>query len=160
MLKTGRAPLPGAAALDGGGDSNDLHLKMSKKIAQLTKVIYHLNTKNEDHMSEVKGLQQSYETEIDQILKDAYAKMTKFQDQVQRQFDRTAFEKKLAEVEHVRAQENAAMKAALADTLAKAKERETAIQNDAVAKIESIKNGVRKAKKDVGPAVCPAAKAL
>ncbi|XXQ38375.1 Protein FAM184A/B N-terminal domain-containing protein [Plasmodiophora brassicae] len=148
MLKTGRAPLPGAAALDGGGDSNDLHLKMSKKIAQLTKVIYHLNTKNEDHMSEVKGLQQSYETEIDQILKDAYAKMTKFQDQVQRQFDRTAFEKKLAEVEHVRAQENAAMKAALVDTLAKAKERETAIQNDAVAKIESIKNGVRKAKKD------------
>lgn len=27
----------------------DLHHKMSKKIAQLTKVIYHLNTKNEDH---------------------------------------------------------------------------------------------------------------
>ena len=27
----------------------DLHLKMSKKIAQLTKVIYHLNTRNEDH---------------------------------------------------------------------------------------------------------------
>ena len=27
----------------------DLHLKMSKKIAQLTKVIYHLNTKNDDH---------------------------------------------------------------------------------------------------------------
>lgn len=26
----------------------DLHHKMSKKIAQLTKVIYHLNTKNED----------------------------------------------------------------------------------------------------------------
>lgn len=27
----------------------DLHHKMSKKIAQLTKVIYHLNTRNEDH---------------------------------------------------------------------------------------------------------------
>lgn len=27
----------------------DLHHKMSKKIAQLTKVIYHLNSKNEDH---------------------------------------------------------------------------------------------------------------
>ncbi len=28
----------------------DLHHKMSKKIAQLTKVIYHLNTKNEVHL--------------------------------------------------------------------------------------------------------------
>ena len=27
----------------------DLHHKMSKKIAQLTKVIYHLNTMNEDN---------------------------------------------------------------------------------------------------------------
>ena len=25
------------------------HLQMSKKIAQLTKVVYHLNTKNEEH---------------------------------------------------------------------------------------------------------------
>ena len=27
----------------------DIHFKMSKKIAQLTKVIYQLNSKNEDH---------------------------------------------------------------------------------------------------------------
>ena len=27
----------------------DIHYKMSKKIAQLTKVIYQLNSKNEDH---------------------------------------------------------------------------------------------------------------
>jgi hypothetical protein len=31
----------------------DLHNKMSKKIAQLTTVIYHLNTKNEDNQSEM-----------------------------------------------------------------------------------------------------------
>lgn len=31
----------------------DLHHKMSKKIAQLTKVIYHLNTKNEDRQARV-----------------------------------------------------------------------------------------------------------
>jgi hypothetical protein len=31
----------------------DLHHKMSKKIAQLTKVIYHLNTRNEDNQSEL-----------------------------------------------------------------------------------------------------------
>lgn len=34
----------------------DLHHKMSKKIAQLTKVIYHLNTKNEDRQArEIRG---------------------------------------------------------------------------------------------------------
>ena len=32
----------------------DLHLKMSKKIAQLTKVIYHLNTRNEDFSIDLK----------------------------------------------------------------------------------------------------------
>jgi hypothetical protein len=31
----------------------DLQLRMSKKIAQLTKVIYHLNTRNEDHQVSV-----------------------------------------------------------------------------------------------------------
>ncbi len=34
----------------------DLHHKMSKKIAQLTKVIYHLNTRNDDHEVEIAAL--------------------------------------------------------------------------------------------------------
>lgn len=34
----------------------DLHHKMSKKIAQLTKVIYHLNTRNDDHEAEIAAL--------------------------------------------------------------------------------------------------------
>jgi hypothetical protein len=45
----------------------DLHHKMSKKIAQLTKVIFHLNSRNEEHESDVKGLSDSYENEIDQV---------------------------------------------------------------------------------------------
>ena len=61
----------------------DLHHKMSKKIAQLTKVIYHLNTKNDDHDWEIKSLTQQYETEISEILKDAAAKIRFFQQQVE-----------------------------------------------------------------------------
>jgi hypothetical protein len=45
----------------------DLHHRMSKKIAQLTKVIYHLNTKNDVHELEMKGVQQLYESEIDEV---------------------------------------------------------------------------------------------
>eukprot|EP00961_Rhodomonas_salina_P204260 2756300-Rhodomonas_salina.1 len=45
----------------------DLHHKMSKKIAQLTKVIYHLNTKNEEHTDDLSALSDAYETEIDGV---------------------------------------------------------------------------------------------
>ena len=74
----------------------DLHHKMSKKIAQLTKVlffvgltekctqsltcsfqvIYHLNSKNEDHQDDLTSLTDAYETEIDTILKvSSYAQI-------------------------------------------------------------------------------------
>ena len=45
----------------------DLHMKMSKKIAQLTKVIYHLNSKNEEHTDDLTSLADAYETEIDGV---------------------------------------------------------------------------------------------
>ena len=46
----GRAPI---GTIKAGDLFPDLHHKMSKKIAQLTKVIYHLNTKNEDRQASV-----------------------------------------------------------------------------------------------------------
>lgn len=58
----------------------DIHHKMSKKIAQLTKVIYHLNTKNEDHQSEIDVIAANHQLEIQQILRDASAKIGKFKD--------------------------------------------------------------------------------
>ena len=51
----------------------DIHHKMSKKIAQLTKVIYHLNTKNDSHEQELQRLQDAYETEIDEVRRMATA---------------------------------------------------------------------------------------
>jgi len=45
----------------------DFHHKMSKKIAQLTKVIYHLNTKNDDHEYQLNTMADAYETEIDEV---------------------------------------------------------------------------------------------
>lgn len=61
----------------------DLHHKMSKKIAQLTKVIYHLNTKNEDHQTELDILASNHQVEIQQILKDAAARIGKFKEMVE-----------------------------------------------------------------------------
>ncbi len=61
----------------------DLHHKMSKKIAQLTKVIYHLNTKNEDHQTELDVLTSNHQVEIQQILKDAAVRIGKFKEIVE-----------------------------------------------------------------------------
>jgi hypothetical protein len=60
----------------------DLHHKMSKKIAQLTKVIYHLNTKNEDHQSEIDILTQQHQMEVQQILRDAATRIGKFKEMI------------------------------------------------------------------------------
>ena len=49
--------------------------KMSKKIAQLTKVIFHLNTKNDESDVHVKSVQTAYEQEIELVLKAANAKV-------------------------------------------------------------------------------------
>ena len=54
----------------------DLHHKMSKKIAQLTKVIYHLNTKNEDHQSMMEAISYQHKIELDAVAKDALSRMT------------------------------------------------------------------------------------
>ena len=53
----------------------ELHSKLCKKVAQLTKVIYHLNTRNEDSEGRLQLLQDDYEAEIENLLQDASAKV-------------------------------------------------------------------------------------
>lgn len=53
----------------GSGDNRDaelreIHQKMSRKIAQLTKVIYTLNTKNEDSEAKIKFIMQKHEDHL------------------------------------------------------------------------------------------------
>uniref|UniRef100_A0A8C5JSY7 Family with sequence similarity 184 member B n=1 Tax=Junco hyemalis TaxID=40217 RepID=A0A8C5JSY7_JUNHY len=48
--------------------NREMHVKMCKKIAQLTKVIYALNTKNDEHEDSIQALRQAHEEEIQNIL--------------------------------------------------------------------------------------------
>ncbi|XP_023781219.1 protein FAM184B [Cyanistes caeruleus] len=48
--------------------SREMHMKMCKKIAQLTKVIYALNTKNDEHEDSIQALREAHEKEIQNIL--------------------------------------------------------------------------------------------
>lgn len=43
---------------------------MSKKIAQLTKVVFYLNTKNEDGGQALKSIVNNYESELNDTIKD------------------------------------------------------------------------------------------
>ena len=45
----------------------DLHHKMSKKVAQLTKVIFHLNTKNDEYEANVGSIVNFYEHQLDDL---------------------------------------------------------------------------------------------
>ena len=53
------------------GVSEETHHKMSKKIAQLTKVIFHLHSKNEEHLQFSTSLSNTHEKEMEIILKEA-----------------------------------------------------------------------------------------
>uniref|UniRef100_A0A8C0QCY7 Protein FAM184A/B N-terminal domain-containing protein n=2 Tax=Canis lupus familiaris TaxID=9615 RepID=A0A8C0QCY7_CANLF len=83
------APSPAAAAQAGHGldYSQDLHLKMSKKIAQLTKVIYALNTKNDEHESAIQALKDAHEEEIQQILAETREKILQYKSKVTEELD-------------------------------------------------------------------------
>ncbi|XP_009277396.1 PREDICTED: protein FAM184B isoform X3 [Aptenodytes forsteri] len=48
--------------------NQEMHMKMCKKIAQLTKVIYALNTKNDEHEASIQALGEAHEEEIQHIL--------------------------------------------------------------------------------------------
>lgn len=68
---------------NGGSVYPDLHHKMSKKIAQLTKVIYHLNTVNENNQFAIEATNSSHSQEIQTILKDASSKINRFREQIE-----------------------------------------------------------------------------
>ncbi|XP_063691217.1 protein FAM184A-like isoform X1 [Bolinopsis microptera] len=57
----------------------ELHLKMSKKIAQLTKVVYALNTKNDEHDAHISCLQEAHELELKKVLASAEEQIVKLQ---------------------------------------------------------------------------------
>ncbi|XP_069929761.1 protein FAM184A isoform X5 [Oryctolagus cuniculus] len=83
------APSPAATQLAGHGVdySQDMHLKMSKKIAQLTKVIYALNTKNDEHESAIQALKDAHEEEIQQILAETREKILQYKSKVTEELD-------------------------------------------------------------------------
>jgi hypothetical protein len=82
-----------------------VQLRMSKKIAQLTSVIHQLHSKSEDHEMDLQDMSEAYETEIEQMLKDAASKINTFKNQLEAVRDDTRFKEAVSKLEHRYAQE-------------------------------------------------------
>ncbi|TYZ65305.1 hypothetical protein PybrP1_002313 [[Pythium] brassicae (nom. inval.)] len=97
LASDGFGGLAGAAAAE-------LHLKMSKKIAQLTKVIFHLNTRNEDFQSDFAHAKHAHARELAQLTQDAAAKMRQLHEQLQAQSRAAQLAERRADSERQQAQ--------------------------------------------------------
>nr|XP_015199439.1 PREDICTED: protein FAM184B isoform X2 [Lepisosteus oculatus] len=64
-----------------------MHMKMCKKIAQLTKVIYALNTKCDEHDSSLQALKEAHQEEIEQIMEETQEKILKYKSQGEEETD-------------------------------------------------------------------------
>jgi hypothetical protein len=83
---------------------------MSKKIAQLTKVIYHLHTKNEENKSYSQALAKAHDKEIESILKDANRIVGKYKAAMEKQKDQADVKEKFKELEKEKLESQAMFK--------------------------------------------------
>ncbi|XP_063165925.1 protein FAM184B [Candoia aspera] len=82
---TGSAAAPARRDLSGvaEGGGPGMHRKMCKKIAQLTKVIYALNTKNDEHEESIQALKDTHQEEIQRILAETRETALQYESKVE-----------------------------------------------------------------------------
>uniref|UniRef100_UPI00398F8AA3 protein FAM184B-like isoform X2 n=1 Tax=Pristiophorus japonicus TaxID=55135 RepID=UPI00398F8AA3 len=65
----------------------DIHLKMCKKIAQLTKVIYALNTKSDEHEASLQAIKEAHQEEIQHIIAETRGKILQYKSRMGEEMD-------------------------------------------------------------------------
>ncbi|XP_072416581.1 protein FAM184B-like isoform X7 [Chiloscyllium punctatum] len=65
----------------------DLHVKMSKKIAQLTKVIYALNAKSDEHEVSLQAVKETHQEEIQHIIAETRGKILQYKSRMGEEMD-------------------------------------------------------------------------
>ena len=126
----------------------DLHHKMSKKIAQLTKVIYHLNTKNEDHQAELSAITASHENEVEAILRDAAEKVNKFKKQLDQRKAAAATEAQLRRAQEQHDAEKAAAMAQFEQYKEQVAVREDKMRDTFRSKLSDLRDSAAKTKQE------------
>uniref|UniRef100_G1NIX4 Family with sequence similarity 184 member B n=1 Tax=Meleagris gallopavo TaxID=9103 RepID=G1NIX4_MELGA len=65
------------------GYNKEIHMQMCKKIAQLTKVIYALNIKNDEHEDSIQALREAHEEEVQHILAEMKETILQYKSKVE-----------------------------------------------------------------------------
>ena len=76
-------------------EDKELYDRMCKKISQLTRVIFVLNTKNDENEGLVDSLVDAYEKEIESITREANSMLNKMQKNVEKMKESTNVEEKV-----------------------------------------------------------------
>ena len=87
------------------GMNEETHHKMSKKIAQLTKVIFHLHSKNEENSAMHTSIQNAYEKEIETLLNSSNSIISKQKDAITKAQEGDAWKAKIRDLEKTHLQE-------------------------------------------------------
>lgn len=110
--------------------SKDVHHKMSKKIAQLTKVIFHLHSKNEENVHYQNSLTGAYEKEIEIILGQANNLVNRQREALEKQKEAANVKGMIKELEDRHTLERKETQKQFEEYKQKVKERESAVEKD------------------------------
>ena len=108
------------------GMNEETHHKMSKKIAQLTKVIFHLHSKNEENSAMHTSIQNAYEKEIETLLNSSNSIISKQRDVITKAQEGDAWKAKIRDLEnqHIKEKEDSQRQFEQYKTALQAKEHE------------------------------------
>jgi hypothetical protein len=123
------------AAAASGGTSKDVHHKMSKKIAQLTKVIFHLHSKNEENSLFHSSLSGAYEKEIETILREANTVVARQRDALEKAKEGAKVKEMIKEAEERHGQERRETQKQFEEYKVKVKDREGQVEREYQGKV-------------------------
>lgn len=123
-------------------ENSDIHHKMSKKIAQLTKVIFHLNTKNDENSAYHQAQTDSYEKEIEHIIQEANGIIRKQKEALDKQKKAGDTQALMASIQNQYEESKNKAQTDLADLKRKMEAREAQLKFEAKEKVKTMKDDI------------------
>ncbi|XP_043919385.1 protein FAM184B [Protopterus annectens] len=132
----------------------ELHMKMCKKIAQLTKVVYALNTKNDEHEAALQAIKDAHHEEIQHIIEETRGKLLEYKNRAGEETDLRQHIQNLEEAleQQKKLKENALLDFAMYKK--QVEERQLKIENEHAERIMALSKEMLTMKKDFENKLC------
>ena len=140
--------MSGSIHEDPNGAATDVSFRMSKKIAQLTKVIHQLNCRCEDNDSMLRNVSDTYEGEIADIMTDARTKLEGMKVKLDASRDDTKIKEVIATMTRQHQQEKLEAMRQFDDFKARVAQSEATAKRQMEERIAGLTADVNKAKED------------